>query len=131
MKSGNAVTVNLSDNEACALSMLAGGIGRDEFESALQCWLDEHSRVIFPPGRNAGNNVVALCRSYVTSPRLDENTKATLFDAMGAAVAKLCQALADSGYDMSFKDDRVGRPPSGPPQRAAPPSGQSEISHSR
>src|SRR5262252_6909071 len=89
MKSGNALKVTLSDNEACALSMLVNGSHLDQFESAFQDWLESHSHVVHPPGRDAGDNVVALCESYVSSPAVDQNTKATLFDAMSAAVTKL------------------------------------------
>jgi len=103
MKSGNVVTVTLSDNEACALSMLVGALRRGDFEGALQTWIDEHSRLVFPPDRNAGDNVVALCPSYVSSPRIDESTKATLFNAMGAAVSKLNKALICAGFELSFK----------------------------
>jgi len=62
------ITLNLSHNEACALAMVVRGISRCEFEGALQSWLNEHTSEAFPPDRSAGDNIVALCPSYLASP---------------------------------------------------------------
>src|SRR5215472_3228827 len=119
MKSVNLPAIVLSDNEACALSMLVGGMRRSEFENALQYWIDQHTCMISPPDQSAGNNIVAVCQSYyITSPRVDESTEAALFEAMEAAVSKLQERLIKP---YRSKDDAAqSEPLNEKPARATP-----------